>query len=132
MKTYKIFLKKTKQGIFEDVIMVKEGFILWAFLFNVVWLFYKKVFKQALLMTSLFFILSILNNTITFLIIFSIQLAITFYIGFEASDWYAESLKKRGYEFLGYASGRNAKEARLRFLDEINRKGQKSLKIKTF
>lgn len=134
MKTYRIYLKKTKQGVFEDVVMIKEGFILWAFLLNLIWLFNKRIFKMAFIISAILTSLFLLerNGIINSTLITPIQLVIFIYIGFEAGDWYEKVLRKRGYKFLGHASGKGAKEARLRFLDKINQENQKNFKVKVF
>ena len=131
MKTYRIFFKKTPHGIFEDVVMVKEGFIFWAFLLGLIWLFNKRIFKMGFLISIIFILLYLVETSgfLDYSITLPIQLAIFLYIGFEAGDWYEKVLKKRGYKFLGHASGRDAKEARLRFLDKINQDNQKNMKI---
>jgi hypothetical protein len=131
MKTYKIYLKKTKHGVIEDMIMIKEGFIFLAFLFGALWLLYKKVFRVAfivfLILGFLFYLQE--KNWISISFIIPIKLAMMFYIGFEASDWHGSSLEREKYQFLGYASGKNMKEARLRFLDKINEGNKKNIKI---
>ena len=94
--------------------MVKEGFILWAFLLNIVWLFYKKVFKWGflilLLMVGVFFLES--SGFIYPSLAQIIQMTISVLVGFEAGDWYEKTLKKRGYKFLGHASGKDVKVGR--------------------
>jgi hypothetical protein len=134
MKTYKIYIKKDKKGVFEDVLLIKEGFIFSAFIFNIFWLLYKKIFKIALIIFAIFLAMILIEERYPAYSAFlaPIQLGVLFYIGSEGSDWFGKTLERKGYNFLGYSSGKNSQEARLRFLDKINEKNQKGLKTKMF
>ena len=121
MKIYRIFLKKTNEGVIDDLELLKEGFNIWAFVFQLFYLLYKKLWKQSLITFVVFSILNLLQLLfLSAYIIIPIQICICIYIGFEYIDWYTQKLVKTGYEFLGYSSGNNEKEAKLKFLDSIN------------
>ena len=121
MKIYRIFLKKTKEGVIDDLELLKEGFNVWAFVFQLFYLIYKRLWKQLIIMFILFSVLNILQlNFVSSYIIIPIQICICVYIGFEFTDWYSQKLVKIGYQFLGYSSGNDEKEAKLKFLDNIN------------
>lgn len=134
MKTYKIYLKKNKKGVFEDVVLITEGFILWALLFNLFWLIHKKMWKYVLFVLSFFVLLDVLKtyDIIYPYVVFPIQFGAVLLIGFEGGNWYEKTLQKKGYELLGHSIGRNKQEARLRFLDQMHKNKGQSLKVKIF
>lgn len=121
MKTYRIFLKKTDKGVIDDLEVIRDGFNFWAFLFHFFYLLYKKLWKQSII---IFIILLFLNfiqfKFLSWYIIFPIQVCLCIYIGFEYADWFAKKLIFSKYQFLGYSSGNNEREAKLKFLDSIN------------
>lgn len=121
IKIYRIFLKKTKKGVIEDLELIKEGFNMWAFMFQFFYLLYKKLWKQSLI---LFVIIAITNflqyKYLSGYIIIPIQLGVTLYVAFEITDWLSMDRVKTGYEFLGYTSGNNEREAKLKFLENMN------------
>ena len=42
------------------------------------------------------------------------------YSSFEFIDWKTDQLKNNGYKYLGYSSGNDEKEAKLKFLESLN------------
>jgi len=129
-KNYKIFLKKDEKDTIKDLILVKEGFIFSALLFGFFWLFYCKVWREGLL-TLLAFILShflAMFGMVGIALAFVVQIGITLGIAFFGSDFYANSLIRKKYEFLGYSTGKDESEAKLRFLDKINEKNKNIVK----
>ncbi len=130
MKIYRIFLKKTNKGIIDDLELLKEGFNIWAFVFQLFYLIYRRLWKQSIVIFVLFSILNLLQlNFISAYIIIPIQICICIYIGFEYTDWYSQKLVNSGYQFLGYSSGNDKKEAKLKFLDSINNNYTKDDKL---
>lgn len=130
MKIYRIFLKKTNEGIIDDLELLKEGFNIWAFVFQLFYLIYRRLWKQSIVIFVLFSILNLLQlNFISAYIIIPIQICICIYIGFEYTDWYSQKLVNSGYQFLGYSSGNDKKEAKLKFLDNINNNYTKDDKL---
>lgn len=69
------------------------------------------------------------NTFVSSYIIIPIQLAICIYIGFEYQDWITVKMVKDGYQFLGYSSGNDEKEAKLKFLDNLNENYNKEDKL---
>lgn len=130
MKTYKIFLKKSSDGVIEDLELIKTGFNVWAFIFQLLYLFYKRLWLQALAVALIFVLMSYLQFTfVNPYIVLSIQIGISLYVGFEASDWNGKKLAKDGYEFLGHTSGNDKKEAKLKYLESINNSYAKDDKL---
>ena len=121
MKIYRIFLKKSKEGIIKDLELLKEGFNFWAFLFNIFLFLYKKLWIQSLIFIAIFTILTFLQiKFLSYYITFSIKFCLAIYIAFDYIDWKSKKLIKNKYDFLGYSSGNDPKEAKLKFLDGLN------------
>lgn len=121
MKIYRIFLKKSEDGKIEDLELLKEGFNIWAFAFQIFYLLYKRLWKQSLVVFVIMGITNLLQyRYISPYIIIPIQTGVLIYIAFECIDWLSINKVKNGYEFLGYTSGNNEKEAKLKFLESIN------------
>ena len=121
MKIYRIFLKKTNEGVIDDLKLVKEGFNILAFVFQLGYLAYKGLWRQSFIIFAVFSFLGLISvSVLAIYIMMSIQICVCIYIGFEFSDWYSQKLTKSGYEFLGYSSGIDEKDAKLKFLDNIN------------
>jgi hypothetical protein len=118
MKTYNIFVKqedKTERLI--DVILVREGFNIFATIFNILWFIYNRLWLFALLtffvINFAFYILPVYVCTV-FVILFLILL------GFEANNFLLYRFQREKYYFIGYSIGNDEKDAKMKFLDEIN------------
>ena len=118
MNTYSIFVKQNRKSkSLDDVILVKEGFNIFAMIFNMFWFLYNKLY--------LFFFISLIIINFSILI-FSYNIAIVFIflfcllIGFEANDLLLYRFQREKYFFIGYSTGKDKEEAQLRFFDEIN------------
>lgn len=121
MKIYRIFLKKNKEGVIEDLELVNERFNFLALLFPVLYFLYKKMWKDALTLFVIFLILFAIFSSFNLNYIAAIiQLGISIYCGFEYYEWETKNLIKNGYEYLGRSSGNDEREAKLKFLDTIN------------
>ncbi|HSQ98192.1 MAG TPA: DUF2628 domain-containing protein [Rickettsiales bacterium] len=131
MKAYRIFLKGEKSGKVVDLKIIREGFNFFAFLFNVFYLFYNKLWKVA----SLFFVVYlglVFMPSACCMVVGGV--IISSYISIHFIDWKSEKLIKDGYEFLGIFNGNNEKEAKEDFLKKFNDnyKGKDRLKQKIF
>ena len=112
MKTYKIFLKRSKDGTIEDLQLIYKGFNVLAFLLQIFYLFYQKLFVQARATTITLVLVAIFSKLLnisvyTFIII---EMLICIYVGFKYHDWKSRNLIMRGYEFLGTIGGKNKKQ----------------------
>ena len=131
MKTYKIFLKRSKDGIIEDLQLIYKGFNVLAFLLQIFYLFYHKLFVQARATTITLILIAVFSKLLnisiyTFIII---EILICIYVGFKYHDWKSRNLVMRGYEFLGTISGKNQKQAKLDFLEKLNNNYQEKDKL---
>ena len=129
-KIYKIFLKKNKDGAFEDLELIKDGFSAPALIFSIFTLLYKKLWRQFFIFLFLMIFLVLIKNTyVPSYIILPVQITMCIYIGFEYSDWLSNKLIKDNYQFLGYSSGLDEREAKLKFLDNLNDNYKKDDKL---
>lgn len=130
MKTYKIFLKRSKDGTIEDLQLLYKGFNALAFLLQIFYLFYQKLKVQAkttiIVFVVLYFLYYLSFSIYTIIILY---LVIGVYIGFKYHDWKSRNLIMRGYEFLGTISGKNQKQAKLDFLEKLNNNYQEKDKL---
>ncbi|MDR1425403.1 MAG: DUF2628 domain-containing protein [Rickettsiales bacterium] len=120
MKIYNIFVKENEKiGGVTDVIVIKSGFSPKAAIFNIFWFLSKGMWWEALLYTIAIGLTTLAPPVFRIFIIFIFSLA----IGFFANYLEIRNLdRKRNYYFVGSAPGRNKREARLNFLEDINRK----------
>ncbi len=127
MKSYSIFIKKNKENeSVDDVILVKEGFNFYALIFNILWFLFKKMW-----ICSIVFIIIIPSILYIFshFVAFPIILLILVFIGLEANDLLIKKFQKSDYYFVGYSTGNDEKEAKLRFLDSLNQENKDKNKI---
>lgn len=127
MKSYSIFIKKNKENeSVDDVILVKEGFNFYALIFNILWFLFKKMW-----ICSIVFIIIIPSILYIFshFVAFPIVLLILVFIGLEANDLLIKKFQKSDYYFVGYSTGNDEKEAKLRFLDSLNQENKDKSKV---
>lgn len=127
MNTYSIFVKQNKKSkSLDDVILIKEGFNVFAMMFNIFWFLYNKLY--------LFFFISLIIINFSILI-FSYNIAVVFIflfcllIGFEANNLLLYRFQREKYFFIGYSTGKDKEEAQLRFLDEVNKEAKNNNQV---
>jgi hypothetical protein len=127
MKTYNIFIRQEeKTEKLTDVILVKEGFNIFAALFNIFWFLYNKLWLFAMLAFFIInFALYVFSSYICgiFVILFLILL------GFEANNLLLYRFQREKYYFIGYSIGRDEKDAKIKFLDEINAENKEKNRV---
>jgi len=119
MKLYNALVKKNESGKIEDIIMIKEGFSWKAFIFNGIWFIYHQLWKEIIILFSIslaFGFFAKLSNDFDKA---SLQLALFFMVALNANHWLCDSLKKKGYEFVGIVFGSNSTNAKLRFVQKL-------------
>lgn len=119
MKPYNALIKKNKEGKIEDVILLKEGFSFFAFLFSGLWFLYHRMWKELLALILINIAFAILGkfypNSNKIFLEFSFLLI----IALNATYWLCEHLKKKGYEFVGIVFGENCVNAKIRFIKNL-------------
>lgn len=127
MKTYNIFIKQNKDNeAVEDILLIKEGFNMFAFVFNIFWFLSNKLWLFAAIAFAIINLVTIIFSPIVssaFMFLFSLL------IGFEANNLLLYRFQREKYYFVGYTTGNNRKEAELRFLDDINKNAKNNEKI---
>lgn len=127
MKSYSIFIKTNKDnGSIDDVILIKEGFNFYAFIFGIFWFLVKKMWICSIIFLTIVFLISYF---FCYFIAFAIVLLLLIFIGFEANDLLIKKFQKNNYYFAGYTTGNDEKEAKLRFLDDLNQENEDKNKI---
>lgn len=120
MKLYNALVKKNKEGKIEDVILLKEGFSFFAFLFSGLWFLYHKMWKEFFVVLVLDIILIFFAKISSPFDKFALEIALSFVIALNANYWFCEHLKKHcGYEFFGLVFGQNKANAKLRFISNL-------------
>lgn len=127
MKTYTIFIKENKQNrAVEDVILVKEGFNFFAMIFNIFWLLYNKLWLFAGISFCLINIVFSLFSTYVYFVFLMMFL---FLIGFEANNLLIYRFQRENYTFAGFSLGNDEDDAKIKFLDSINKENKDKGKI---
>ncbi|MDR1495177.1 MAG: hypothetical protein LBI29_04070 [Rickettsiales bacterium] len=120
MKTYGVFVRKNiKTGALEKVILLANGFNVYAAVFSLFWFLANGLWHVALLSGLFLGMIILIPPVLGFFILLSLVLL----AGFFANGMLAHSLDRRGnYYFAGLASGIDRQDARKKFLEEINEK----------
>lgn len=123
MKSYCIFVKRDpKTEVIEDVVLVRDGFNFKAMLFNTFWFLYHKLWLAAGVSALVLELLFWFFRTNVYFVLATLGML---FIGFEANNVLIYKFRKnKDYFFAGYALGRDEKEAKMRFLDDINAKNK--------
>lgn len=127
MRSYSIFIKKNKENeSIDDVILIKEGFNFYASIFNIFWFLFNKMWICSFIFISIVsLIIYIFCNCIALSMIFLILI----FIGFEANNLLIRKFQGSDYYFVGYSTGNDEKEAKLRFLDNFNKENKDKNKV---
>lgn len=114
MRLYKVYAKKTDEGIINDIIVFREGFSWLAFLFSFIWLLYHKLWIKLAQALIVVYVSGIFGNY-SFEVFLDVVVILS--IAFYGYDWYSEKLRnKYGYVFEGYEFVKNKDEALLKFI----------------
>ena len=127
--TYMVFVKASKKSDrFEDLVLLKNGFNLSAMIFNILWL----LFNNCYILTAISVILvKIIQHYFTTFgsIITYVMLAVL--LGFEADDILISLYKRnKNYIFVGVIMGNSENEAKVKFLEEMNKEREKEMEKK--
>jgi hypothetical protein len=110
MKTFKVF-KHPALGYRA----VKAGFSWPGFLFSVIWLLIKKLWKHALIFISCIILLASIemffDNTQTSVMVLLLELGVYIFVGVNCNEWYATDLQERGFELVNTLQAETPKEA---------------------
>lgn len=116
MKIFNV-LRNHNESKNEAFIFVEDHFSISAFLFQFLWLLYKRIWTPAVILIIIECILMLLdqNKILDQTIIFQLKLVTSVFIGICANDWYLTQLKKNNYQVIDVIVARNLEEAQLSF-----------------
>lgn len=119
MKVYTVHIRRHGLDIDQDLVLIKEGFSFWAFLLNLVWALWNKLWWVALGIGFLSIFLNILTWALAVDPVSSVAISIgsAFLIGLIANDLHRWTLDQRGYANFGVITGETEDAALSRFLD---------------
>jgi hypothetical protein len=118
MKLYNSYIKISKKGSAEDVILVKDSISYPALFFTPLWIIHHKMWKEGAIFAGIFVVLFFLKDKfITSGDIFSIYVAMALMISVNANYWYSQLLHHNGYEFRGCIFGKSPEAAKVKFID---------------
>jgi hypothetical protein len=117
MKTFRVY--KTEQNVLS---FIQEGWSFWAFVFNVLWLIFMRLWLHG---AAFFVILSILgflhqDGKISAEVLMLCNLLINIYISLNARDYLAVKLEKSGYKLVDIVIAHDLEEAEFRYLDKVS------------
>ena len=103
----------------EDLVLVRDGFSFWAFLFTVLWALWNRLWWEAAGLFVIWVVLSLIMNWLGADDFTQLMISLGFQVlvGFEARDLQRWALKRRGWDELGVVSGNSQEAAERRFLD---------------
>ena len=116
---YTVHQRGEGEDALATVVLVREGFSFWAFLFHIFWLLYQRQFLAALLflplylapaMAAEYFAVSAIGAGVA-------QLAVQVWLGSCAHDIQRATLARKGYALVDVACAPSALLAEQRFLD---------------
>lgn len=117
MKIYNILMKPgVEQHDVEKVIVVEESFSIKAFVFQIFWLIYNRLWFYVFIIsvTHLLSMILLKNGLINFNIFQGIQLVISIIVAVFANTWYIDSLRKQNYS-LKIIAANNREEAKFKY-----------------
>ena len=124
-----VFVKASKTSDrFEDLVLLKNGFNLSAMLFNILWLLFNNCYILTAISVILVKIIQYYFTTFGSIITY-VMLAIL--LGFEADDILISLYKRnKNYIFVGVIMGNSENEAKVKFLEEMNKEREKEMEKK--
>lgn len=119
MKLYNSYIKISKAGSAEDVILVKDGISYPAFFFAPLWMIHHRMWREFFAFILAFFVLIFFKDKelLTGNDVFSAYLAFAVMLGVNANYWYSRGLVNKGYEFRGCIFGKSSEQAKVKFID---------------
>ena len=123
MKLYNSYIKKSPNKAIEDIVLVKNGFSFFAFLFNILWFFYNRMWRESIAILIIGYLLIEISEKTIFgnFEAFIIMTGFLVIIAINANHWYSSYLRRKNYLFAGYVFGRNREAAKLRFIHNLTK-----------
>ena len=116
----KTFHNKSKNKA-EEIILVRDGFSFFAWVFNAFWLLSKKLWVPGLCFFLIIAVLGALGqiNEGFNPFLLSARILIPLYVGFAAGEFWQKGLIKDGYKKIGMTYGRDEIEAKINAISDL-------------
>ncbi len=101
MKLYNALIKKSEEGKISEIILIKEGFSFFAFLFGPLWFFYHKMWKEALTLIVVDAFFGLYSNIAGFPNEILLQISFAIIVAVNANFWLCAHLLRKKYIFSG-------------------------------
>lgn len=120
MKIFTIHLLKKEKEI-DEVCFIEEGFSFTAFVFNIAWLFFHRLWLQAIMLFAILVLINELHSIGVFTKLIKILLssAVCAYIGFAGRDFLRWRLYREGYEFKDVVVANSVDEAEYKYINSL-------------
>lgn len=118
-KTYNVFVKSAPHVELESAIFVSEGFNLWAFIFNIFFVLYQRLWLLAAIMACGFGVLYALRelHLVGVVVADIIQAGFCVWLALDVAEWQCADLKKKGYVLYDVIIAADQTNAKIRFFD---------------
>lgn len=116
-KMFTVYEKPEASEPDDRIVLVREGFSLWAFVFGAVWLFANRQWRVLVGFLFAAILLRVVCQSLQLSLISSglLELWLQLMLGFHAYDWMGRSLKRRGYRFAGVLAAESEMHAQRRY-----------------
>ena len=120
MQLYTVHVKTDRRGEIKDVVLVREGFNVFAFALSIFWAIFNQAWLFALMVFMCMLVVGLIDEQrlLHSLSVAILQLGIMIMFGFLANDSLRDSLKRRGYKQTCIVAGENKTRAEMRFFDQ--------------
>ncbi len=128
MKLFNIYIKKSENQTIEDLVVIKNCFSIFAFLFGIFWFLQHRMWKESFALVAVNIVFGFVFHKGWFggLDIFGIEFGLMLIIGLNANYWYEQHLLEQKYQFGGCVFGKNIDEAKLRFISNCFEDGKQN------
>ncbi len=119
MKLHSALIKKNKEEKIEDIVLLKDGFSFYAFLFGPAWFLYHRMWQEFLALLVINISFGIFNHFLSASDKILLEISFIFLVALNANDWRLEHLKKKKYALVNFVFGSDAENAKLRFIENL-------------
>ena len=121
MRMYTIHEKEGAKAASSDVVLVREGFSVWALLFPPLWALIHRMWPVAFGLLAIYVALALFSRLVSGGDAWADLgvLAVMLLVGFFAGDLRQWALKLKGYELTGVVGGRSLADAEHRYFSVV-------------
>jgi hypothetical protein len=119
MKLYNALIKKNQEEKIENIILLKDGFSWFIFLFSGFWFLYHKMWKESVVIMLITIIFSMLEQIFSPLDKIFLEFIFLFIIAYNGNYWLTQFLERRGYSFDSIICSKDEDEARKKLLQQF-------------